>query len=69
MTRNSLVKRAVCWISFSSMLSVFRVVGYVADVTLSEGGESEEGGEGRCGMRAGTGIGFGGGFGRLRERR
>ena len=48
------------------MLSVFKAVG---DVTLSEGGESEEGGGGRCGMSAGTGIGFGGGLGRLRESR
>ena len=48
------------------MLNVFRAVG---GATLLEAGESEEGGEGRCGMSAGTGIGFGGGLGRLRERR
>jgi hypothetical protein len=48
------------------MLRVFKAVG---DATLSKGGESEEGGGGRCGMSAGTGIGFGGGLGRLSERR
>ena len=48
------------------MLSVFKAVG---GATLSEGGESEEGGGGRWGMSAGTGIGFVGGLGRLRERR
>ena len=48
------------------MLRVFRAVACVA---LSGGGESEEGCEGRRGMSAGTGIGFGGGLGRLRERR
>lgn len=72
-TTNSRVNRAVCWMSFSSILRVFRIVvlpgllGMLGVVGVVGCGDSDEGGGGRRGMRAGTGIGGGGSFGNASE--
>jgi hypothetical protein len=75
MTRNSLVNLAVCWISVSLILRVFNApavgmfgVGGGTVAGLSSG-ESDDGGGGSLGMRAGTGTGGGGGLGRASGRR
>ena len=75
-TTNSRVKRAVCLISFSSILKVFNTVGNVGLVGSFKSGfnglatdASGDGCGGRRGMSAGTGTGGGGVAGRFRGSR
>jgi len=78
MTTNSRVKRAVCWMSFSTIDKVFRTVGVEGSpgtlgvVGVGGGccfGVSCVGGGGSRGISAGTGMGGGGSLGKLSGRR